>query len=202
MYKLTFPSNKVYIGISNNFYKRWSDHISISANNALHNVLYKAIRKYSPENIKWQVIDIAKNYETAHELERRYILHFDSYRNGYNSTLGGDGVAKWTRDSIKLEVKKYKRKIDLKQANPSAYVLLNNYKKIDISFYKDCTCHFISLYKKYNKKWSIDNMHKTVCNYNSLKEISAYNKPLYAALGRLRRSNINAYKKVILSLYV
>lgn len=200
VYKLTFPSNKVYIGITNNWYKRWSDHISISKSSKLQNQLYKALRKYSPENVKWEIIDYAEDYATAHELEIAYIQQYNSFKCGYNATLGGDGVSKWTKEALKLEARKYNRKIDFKVGNQSAYVILNTYKQIDKNFYDKCISHFVSKRKKQNKKWSIEKLISSVSDYKCIVDICHTNKPLYAALGRLRRSNITKYNQVILSL--
>ncbi len=200
VYKVTSPSNKCYIGITNNWYKRWSDHIHNSKTPDY--IFHKAINKYSPENMLWEIIDTAETYEKAYNLERYYINANDSYKNGYNSTIGGDGVAKWTKDKLKKEALKYKTKIEFKQNNQSAYVILNSYKKIDLLFYKECTLHFIKKNKPYKSKWTIDVIKDAVSNYKTLKGIRINNMPLYAALGRLRRSKYDLYRDIVLSLSI
>jgi group I intron endonuclease len=52
---------------------------------------YHAIRKYGWDNMTWEVLEKADSWEKAQELEMFYIAKFDTYKNGYNMTLGGDG---------------------------------------------------------------------------------------------------------------
>lgn len=60
-----------------------------------HIVLYKAIKKYGIENfeiIVLKTIQDALGWRTKltlDELEKKYIEEYDSFNNGYNSTLGG-----------------------------------------------------------------------------------------------------------------
>lgn len=89
VYKITFPNDKVYIGItSQSLDERKRKHYSRAFKNCKYK-LYKAIRKY--KNINWEIIDIsAKNRRQLCNLEEYYIRKYDSYKNGYNSTLGGE----------------------------------------------------------------------------------------------------------------
>ena len=50
----------------------------------------KALRKYQKCDWEWSILCEAKD-EDLDELEIFYIAKFDSYNNGYNSTLGGGG---------------------------------------------------------------------------------------------------------------
>lgn len=98
IYKVTSPSNKVYVGITNySLDKRKKEHIrsSLKESSRIYNTKFsKAIRKYG-DQLKWEIIE--ENItcrEILKEKERQYISLYDSYINGYNSTPGGDGSGK------------------------------------------------------------------------------------------------------------
>lgn len=86
IYKITSPSGKCYIGRAKDFYVRMRTH-KHSAENPYNNGVYSAIRKYGWENMTFEIIDVANNKYEAIEKELKWILFFDSYRNGYNRTL-------------------------------------------------------------------------------------------------------------------
>jgi hypothetical protein len=50
--------------------------------------LYQAFNKYGIENFNFEEIEEIEN-SLLDEREKYWINYFDSYKNGYNSTLGG-----------------------------------------------------------------------------------------------------------------
>lgn len=91
-------NNKTYIGITTLSppEKRWEQH-KFKSQFGRCGLLSRAIKKYGPENFKFSVIDQTDSIEHLKELEKKYILEYNSYcnsdsSNGYNMTLGGDGV--------------------------------------------------------------------------------------------------------------
>lgn len=94
IYKATsITTGKVYIGqscqtlekrMSQHLYKATSDY---DPNNHFHN----AIRKYGFQDFVFQIIedDITSN-EILNEREKYWINYYNSYYDGYNSTLGGE----------------------------------------------------------------------------------------------------------------
>lgn len=100
-----FDQPKVYIGRTNKDdpYDRIKDHIrdmERGSTNHFHN----AIRKYGVENMMVCWI----HYKTVPTenikcYERYYIWEHDSFRNGYNSTTGGDGGIRHPRVIEKLK---------------------------------------------------------------------------------------------------
>lgn len=88
VYAITNLTNeKQYIGITTrSIKKRFSEHCK--ANSGIGN----AIRKYGANNFTIVQIDIAKSWEELCEKEIHYISKYDTYKNGYNQTLGGDGA--------------------------------------------------------------------------------------------------------------
>lgn len=95
IYKHTSPSGKVYIGKTKfTLEKRWKEHCYI-ANNPKHTLynkhLYKAIRKYKPENFKHEVIVSNLPDYFVDAFERYWIWKTDAINNGYNYGIGGEG---------------------------------------------------------------------------------------------------------------
>lgn len=53
--------------------------------------LRDAFKKYGFENFSFEIICTSDDYEELNYLEVKYIKEYDSFHNGYNCTLGGDG---------------------------------------------------------------------------------------------------------------
>ena len=90
--KNTF-NEKVYIGCTSKLdpNDRWKQHIQ-ACNRGEHNLVYKAMRKYGIENFTFEVIKTLDESDDIFEMEMEYIKQHDSYENGYNMTIGGDGM--------------------------------------------------------------------------------------------------------------
>jgi len=92
VYKATSPSGKVYIGITVTTLKeRIRIHLR-SVRKDSRTPFHEAIRKYKSENINWEIIDRADKWNELCKLEKKYIKLYNSYKNGYNLTLGGEGT--------------------------------------------------------------------------------------------------------------
>ncbi len=70
---------------------RKKEHLSEAKAKRKDNSFHKAIRKYGEENFEWKIIDEHENKDVLDELEKLYILRYESFEKGYNETLGGDG---------------------------------------------------------------------------------------------------------------
>lgn len=82
-------NNKVYIGqTSQSVEARYSKHKS-AAKYGLDRHLYRAMRKYGIEHFWAEVIEYTDN---PNEREQYWIQKYDSVKNGYNETLGGEGA--------------------------------------------------------------------------------------------------------------
>ena len=97
VYKFTSPSNKVYIGITNDIRRRYAEHKRLSKQ-IINRKFYIALRKYGFENFSFEVLekyDVKTKeelYDVLNEREMYYIEKYDSFNNGYNLTKGGDGT--------------------------------------------------------------------------------------------------------------
>lgn len=91
IYKITNNINqKVYIGKTYRpIEKRWQEHcFLVFKENKEKRPLYAAMQKYGIEHFH---IELIEETDEPEEREKYWIHYFDSYSNGYNATLGGDG---------------------------------------------------------------------------------------------------------------
>lgn len=92
VYKVSFPSNKSYIGITcRGLHKRKLEHYSRSRK-GYKTKFYTALRKYMGQE-NWTILETCKNHENAKMQEKQYIKAFNTLEKGYNLTEGGDGSA-------------------------------------------------------------------------------------------------------------
>lgn len=89
-------NNKKYIGQSKNIKRRFMSHHIYdykNKNNGNYNSkFYQALRKYGLSNFKVEVIENC-NINELDKKEKYWIKYFDTYKNGYNSTEGGDSIS-------------------------------------------------------------------------------------------------------------
>lgn len=102
LYKHTFPSGKVYIGItSRNPYKRWA--YGHGYKNCI--LFHRAIIKYGWDNIRHEVLFDNLSEEDAKRLEIELIKIYKAQGISYNITNGGDGCPghtwKWSEERRK-----------------------------------------------------------------------------------------------------
>src|ERR1035437_2238273 len=92
IYKITNITNeKNYIGKSKNVEKRWKKHIRNALTDNRSGHFYTALRKYGPDCFSVETILCSITKEDTNHLEKLMIKQYDSIRNGYNLTEGGDG---------------------------------------------------------------------------------------------------------------
>lgn len=81
---------------------RWNTHLLSAYNNRMgdHNVLFhRAIRKYGID--AFEVMEIEKcDNSILNKREKYWIKKYNSYGNGYNLTIGGDGTRKYEDSDI------------------------------------------------------------------------------------------------------
>lgn len=124
LYIIIFPNNKKYIGITKNFKDRKRRHLSDCFNEIgknYHYPLYKAIRYYGIDKLKWITIELS-TWEDCKEYEKLFIDFYKTFiklpkSNGYNCTLGGDGTVGQT---LSIETKqKISSTLKLKGIRPT-----------------------------------------------------------------------------------
>ena len=85
-------NGKSYIGKTKySVEHRWKEHIrACRYEKNQSRALYRAMNKYGIENFECTTI---KETDNPNEDEAFFIQEYDTYHNGYNETLGGDGAA-------------------------------------------------------------------------------------------------------------
>lgn len=96
IYKITNQINqKSYIGKTTllNPLERWRQHKAESnKERSKHRALYRAFNKYGVENFIFEIIEEI-SAEELNQREQYYIQQYNTFHNGYNETLGGDGIS-------------------------------------------------------------------------------------------------------------
>lgn len=83
-------NGKMYIGQTcNPLSVRRRQHID-TAQKGGHMSISCAIRKYGVENFTWTILEDDIPLHDLNRMEELYVDLFDTYNEGYNSTLGGD----------------------------------------------------------------------------------------------------------------
>ena len=102
IYKITNKvNNKSYIGQTRYTIEfRWKQHQHKKDNTYFHN----AIHKYGVENFSIEILEEC-NIEDLNQKEIFYIAKYDTFKNGYNLTIGGDGNRRLLLDDSYNEIK-------------------------------------------------------------------------------------------------
>jgi group I intron endonuclease len=92
IYKITnIENNLIYIGCTiNSLDKRFYEHLYRCFKTDYKSKLYNSIKKYGKEKFTIELIEECE-LSVIYETEKKYIEQYDSYNNGLNSTLGGEG---------------------------------------------------------------------------------------------------------------
>lgn len=113
IYKITSPSNKIYIGQSTNIEKRWNDYKKFY-NCISQSRLYRSLKKYDSNNHKFEILNNLIGYwsdeqlqKELDELESFWINHYNSIKEGLNIKEGGIGGKhnQETKDKISKALK-------------------------------------------------------------------------------------------------
>lgn len=93
IYKIeNIVNGKVYIGQSVNIYNRWQNHkTKLKLNKHYNTYLQNAWNKYGENNFNFEIVEICDESALS-DKEIYYIDYFDSFKNGYNLTTGGEGM--------------------------------------------------------------------------------------------------------------
>lgn len=88
-------NNKRYIGLTFNEKQRYKDHQK-QVRRGIVGKFYNAVRKYGMNNFKYEVLFSSETvtFEELNQKEIQFIAAFDSFKNGYNATIGGDAPMK------------------------------------------------------------------------------------------------------------
>lgn len=88
-------NNKIYIGKTiKTLNSRKKQHYRDSK---IHDFkFHRALKKYKESDFEWSEIDTTNNKECLSKKEIYWIKYYNSFKDGYNSTLGGEGTSGFT----------------------------------------------------------------------------------------------------------
>ena len=179
----------IYIGQSVDIETRQKNHIYSSNNEKAidyDSQLHQAIRKYGIENFDFEIIAelTQEEYtrETLNQLEKFFIAYYDSYKNGYNATEGGDAVGN-----------------NVHKGSTNGRALL---KEEDVRYIRECyNAHipFRKVYEEYKDKISKRGLQK-IWWFDTWKDIypeyhNEENKYWHAHQGKANSSEVAAQNK-------
>jgi group I intron endonuclease len=101
IYRITSTiTQKSYIGQTIfNLEKRWKQHTQETPNTHFH----KAIHKYGVECWSLEILENVENINLLNEREIYWIEYYDTFKNGYNLTIGGDGMKNYKHSTETIE---------------------------------------------------------------------------------------------------
>jgi group I intron endonuclease len=203
IYKATNKHNgKIYIGMDSNWPKRYIEHHNEikRSKTKFHN----AIRKYGRDGFDWCLIYQSHDYEHIKNIECFFIEEYDTFKHGYNMTLGGEGTK-----GIKL-TNEHKQKLSL--ANKGKKLTEESKKKIseaskkqtnrDISgigsYWKGRKRSKEDLEKKsqiFGKEWVVINPNGEKMNIKSLRKFCKENDLSAAHMGAVALGKRKHHKR-------
>lgn len=172
IYKITNKiNNKIYIGLTTRTVEhRWYQHLYNAVNYPhLTFKLYNSMRKYGIENFEITELEEINSFDHLLEREQYWINYYNSFINGYNMSLGGEGNLKCSHEKI----------YELWEEGFMQHEIAENL-KISLSTVRD----ILYAYSGYNKNESFKrramfnskkviqfDLHgKKICEYDSIKE--------------------------------
>jgi group I intron endonuclease len=107
IYKILFPSNKVYIGQSWDYIRRFSCYKRLECKEQPK--LYNALNKYGWDNTEQELLDTCYTQEDSDEAEDYWINYYDAIHNGYNCKQGGSNgkLSLETCEKVSVSLQKY-----------------------------------------------------------------------------------------------
>jgi group I intron endonuclease len=123
---VNIKNGKSYIGYSKDPIKRFLEHKNDSSRKNTH--FYKAIRKYGWNSFHKEIIYQSLDMEHCKNvMENHFISEYDSYKNGYNLTLGGEGSSyKRTEQSKRNQSLSRNHRFNAKDRDGNIHVITND----------------------------------------------------------------------------
>lgn len=201
VYQITnLINNKIYIGITIDYKKRWGAEKSYPKDPKKRQVIHHAIHKYGAENFRFEVLHSGLSPEEASDLEQQLIQEKNSLvPNGYNVSKGGfynfhspqpgekNGMAKLTDEEV-FYIKSHR--------NIPMYVLYDDFsEKITYSTFKE-------IYKHRKHLHITPTVEEYPHNFEFSCQFSSTNKVDYSEVVELRKKYANGiYWKIAYEPY-
>lgn len=202
IYLYESPNRKRYVGQTTNEKQRRLTFCNLNRSYGGAKI-DNARKKYLPEHFKYMVLfkgvfssqSLAK--EKLDQLEQYYIKELDTYKSGYNSTLGGGGnlgyiPSQETREKLRIACTGWKQTEETKKRISQSHIG------------KECSAKVLAIFKQHNdstkKKIDVytkDNMFIKTCDsiLATAKEFGVDRRNIYAVLkGRCKTSKGLTFK--------
>ena len=141
VYKYTSPSNKSYVGMTNDLERREKEH-SIAGMSCPK--FHAAIVKYGGiENFNKTILESNLSREDAKESEKYYIKFFDSFENGYNCTPGGDGLGCGSSHPVAVAI----RSLNMRTGDEQTFGTIRE-AGVALGIYEQTISHIINEYEE------------------------------------------------------
>lgn len=127
IYKLVNQqTGKCYIGYTQDILRRMDDHKTSSVKK--RNKLYNAVRKYGWDSFVCELLyQSLDGNHCLNVMEPHFIREFDTFNNGYNSTLGGEGSTGPKKQSSKRKMSvARKHRFNAKDKDGNIHVITND----------------------------------------------------------------------------
>lgn len=175
IYKITNDINeKIYIGKTNNsIQKRWKQHCKDRIKEQCkERPLYRAMNKYGIEHFYITLVEECSDLIVS-EREIYWIKYYNSFNNGYNATIGGDGKHYIDYDMIEYNYNVYHnatKVAEIMNISPDTVLIVLKQRHIPIK-----TSQEISK-ERYSKPVTcIDKQtQETIKNFSSISEASRW----------------------------
>lgn len=109
IYKIVcLGNNKIYIGKSVDIESRFKKHLSDLRLNKHHSIyLQNSYNKYGENSLVFDIVEECDDNISQEELslkEIKYIEEFNSFKDGFNETIGGEGRSRVVIDEERLQM--------------------------------------------------------------------------------------------------
>ena len=109
IYKIVcLGNNKIYISKSIDIESRFKKHLSDLRLNKHHSIyLQNSYNKYGENSLVFDIVEECDDNISQEELslkEIKYIEEFNSFKDGFNETIGGEGRSRIVTDEERLQM--------------------------------------------------------------------------------------------------
>lgn len=109
IYKLTFPSGKNYIGMTSKGVEyRLKEHWKLYRRGKIKSKIANAFLYYGICNVSYEILHQVETELEAQSVEKYYIKVFNTFKTGYNSTLGGES-SKSMLPKVRMKISEMKK---------------------------------------------------------------------------------------------
>ena len=138
-------NQKKYIGVTTrSVNQRFDEHCKAKS------YVGKAIRKHGRSNFGVTIIDCAYDKDELMDLEKHYIKEYNSIANGYNQTIGGDGVI-YHEDLVLNHTKEQRRFIEHVEQENTKEIDVNNKNEMVKTIMQNLLLMYLIVTKPYDK---------------------------------------------------